>query len=174
MADSAAFKPAPASNGHIAVALRVNEPSADAQAGRPRAAGGPLRPSQVPVPGETTRRTGSQSPAGGQARHRRQRLRPNGAPAGAALSSARPSTVPARPIRDQLHDSGQTPTMPPTALRRPRPTPAPPPPAATPSSATRPGASTPPASNSPTSPSNAKAPAWQRAAFRLLSRARGR
>ena len=107
MADSAAFKPAPASNDRIAVAPRANKPLTDAQASRPRPARGPLRPSQVPVPGETARRTGSSSPAGGRAHHQRQRLRPSGAPAGATIPLARPSTVPARPIPDPLHGSGQ-------------------------------------------------------------------
>jgi hypothetical protein len=107
MAESAAFKPAPASSDHIAVAPLADEPPASAQTSRPRPAGGPLRPSQVPVPGETTRRTGSPSPAGGRAHHQLQRLRPSDAPTGAALPLARPSTVPARPIQDVLRGLGQ-------------------------------------------------------------------
>ena len=107
MADSAAFKPAPAGSDHIAAAPQRNEPRAGAQPSGPRPAGGQLRPSQVPVPGETTSRTGPPSPAGGQVHPGLQRLRPSGAPAGAALPLARPSTVPARPIQDVLRGSGQ-------------------------------------------------------------------
>ncbi len=106
MTESAAL-PVPARSDHIAAAPRANEPSADAQASRPRPAGG-LRPSQVPpVLGETTRPTGSPSPARGRAHHQLQRLRPSGAPAGAALPLARPSMVPARPVQDVLRGSGQ-------------------------------------------------------------------
>ena len=107
MAESAAFKPAPESSDRIAAAPRADEPPASAQTRRPRPAGGLLRPSQVPVPGDTTSRTGSPSPAGGRAHHGLQRLRPSGAPAGAALPLARPSTVPARPVQDVLRGSGQ-------------------------------------------------------------------
>ena len=107
MAESAVFIPARASSDHIAAAPRANEPSADAQASRPRSAGGLLRPSQVPLPGETTRRTGSPSSAGGQTHRGWQRLLPSGGPAGAALPLARPSTVPARPIQDILRGPSQ-------------------------------------------------------------------
>jgi len=107
MAESAAFTPGTESSDHIAAAPRADEPLTSVEAGRSRLVGGLLRPSQVPVPGETTSRTGSPSPAGGRAPHGLQRLRPGGAPAGAALPLARPSTVPARPIREVLRGPGQ-------------------------------------------------------------------
>ena len=107
MAESAALEPAPESSGHIAVVPGANEPPASAQTRRPRPVGGLLRPSQVPVPGETTSRTGSPSPAGGRAHPGLQLLRPSGTPAGAALPLARPSAVPARPVQDVLGGSGQ-------------------------------------------------------------------
>ncbi len=62
MADNAAFEPVRRRSDHIVVPVRANEPSADAQASRPRPAGGLLRPSQVPVPGRPTSVTGSPSP----------------------------------------------------------------------------------------------------------------
>ncbi len=62
MAGSAAFEPVRRNSDHIVVAARANEPSADAQASRPRPAGGLLRPSQFPGPGGTTSVTGSLSP----------------------------------------------------------------------------------------------------------------
>ena len=107
MVKSAGFKPVPRSSDHIVAAPRADEPSAAAQASRPRPVSGLLRSSQVPLRGETVTRTGSPSPAGGQPHHGRQRLRPSGAPAGAALPLARPSAVPARPIQDVLRRSGQ-------------------------------------------------------------------
>ena len=73
--------------------------------GRP--AGGLLRPSQLPLPGEMARRIGSPSPVGGQPHHGLQRLRLSGAPAGAALPLARPSAVPARQVQDVLRGPGQ-------------------------------------------------------------------
>ena len=106
MTDSAAFKPAVRNSDHIAAAPRVDEPSAGAQASGPRPAGG-LRPSQIPVPGETARLASFPSLAGRQADQGLQRLRPSGAPAGAALPLARPSQVPARPVRDVLRGPGQ-------------------------------------------------------------------
>jgi len=107
MAESVDFRPVPRRGDHIAASPRANEPPARAQADRPRLVAGLLRPSRVPRPGETARRTGSPSPAGGQPHHGRQRLRPSGAPAGAALPLALPSAVPARPIQDVLRGSGQ-------------------------------------------------------------------
>ncbi len=107
MAEGAGFKPVPRSSDHIAAALRADEPSAAAQAGRPRPVSGLLRPSQVPLPGETTRPASTPSPVGGQPHQGRQRLRPSGAPAGAALPLARPSAVPARPIQDVLRGPAQ-------------------------------------------------------------------
>ena len=122
MADSAAFKPAPASSDHLAAAPRAAEqPLPGPPASRPRPAGGLLRPSQVPLPGETTRRAGSPSLAGGQPHRGRQRLRPSGAPAGAAPALARPSTVPARPVQDVVRGPGQPLAAPPREEMQARP-----------------------------------------------------
>ena len=107
MAESVGFEPVRRGSDHVAAAPRADETSAGAQASRPRSAGGLLRPSQVPLPGETARQPGFPSPAGAQPHHGLQRLRPSGAPAGAALPPARPSTVPARPIQDVLRGPGQ-------------------------------------------------------------------
>jgi len=112
MAESAGFEPVRRGSDHTAAAPRANEPPADVQASRPPRPAGGLRPSQLPLPGETTRRTGSPSPAEGPADQQVQRLRPSGAPAGAARPLARPSTVPARPIPDVLRGSGQPLTAP--------------------------------------------------------------
>lgn len=49
MAGSAAYEPVRRSSCHLPPVSRVNRPSADARAGRPRPAGRGLRPSQVPV-----------------------------------------------------------------------------------------------------------------------------
>jgi hypothetical protein len=108
MPSSAAFEPAVRSSDHSAGARQADGPWRGAQTSGSRAAGQPLRPSQAaPVPARTTGPTGSSSPAGGTARHRRQRLRPSGAPAGAALTLARPSAVPAKPVQDVLRGPGQ-------------------------------------------------------------------
>ena len=107
MAESTGFDPVRRSSDRIAVAAQVNEPSADAQASRPRPAGALLRPSQVPVPSATTTLTGFPSPAGEQPHHGLKALRPNGASTGAALVPVRPSTIPARPVPDLLPGSGQ-------------------------------------------------------------------
>ncbi len=63
--------------------------------------GGMPRPSQVPVPGQTSRRAGT-APAPA----RRMQLRPSGALAGAAPLLARPSAIPEGPVLDVLRGPG--------------------------------------------------------------------
>ena len=105
-ADKALVKPAVRNSADVA-APRGNELSADAQASRREAAPGTaLRPSQVPVSGATTRRTGFSSPAGQRAHRGPKPLRPGRTPAGAAAIAARPSTVPARPVPDGRQSAG--------------------------------------------------------------------
>jgi Domain of unknown function (DUF4157) len=106
MADSAAFEPVRRSSDRIHVAARTNEASADAQAGRPRSAGGLRRPSQLPVSGATTWLGGFPSPAGERA-HLLKPLRPSAASMGAAPVRARPSPVPVRPVPGLLQGSGK-------------------------------------------------------------------
>lgn len=108
MAENVFIRPTARSSDHATASPRANEPPADVQVSQPRLTGGLLRPSQVPVPSPTIRRTGSPTPAGGPAHQQGQRLRPSGAPIGAALLPlARPSTVPARHIQDVLRHPGQ-------------------------------------------------------------------
>ena len=105
-AERAFVKPAVRNSADVAAPTRGNELPADAQASRPRVAPGLLRPSQVPVSGAATRRTGFSSPAGQRAL-RGPKLRPSRIPAGAAGIAARPSTVPARAVPDLLRGPGQ-------------------------------------------------------------------
>lgn len=70
--------------------------------GRRRSAGGRLRPSQGPGPGEPARLTGVLSPLSG-----RVQLRPSGALTGTASAPVRPSKVPTVPGADVLRGSGQ-------------------------------------------------------------------
>ena len=107
-ADKALVKPARGHSADVAAPARGNERSADAPASRREAAPGPaLRPSQVPVSGAATQRTGFSSPAGQRARRGPKPLRPGRTPAGAAATAARPSTVPARPVPGDRRPAAQ-------------------------------------------------------------------
>ena len=106
-AEKALVKPVARNSADVAALARRNELPTDAQASRPRVAPGPLRPSQFPVSGAATRRSGFSSPAGQRAHRGPKPPRPSRIPAGAAAIAARPSTGPARAVPDLLRGPGQ-------------------------------------------------------------------
>jgi hypothetical protein len=93
MAGSSAFKPAMSDSGRSVAAAQTDKLPVQARGNQPRSVTSPLRPSQVPVLNETTRRGGSPSSTGGPA-YRRRGLRPSQRMVGGAETSGTVGPLP--------------------------------------------------------------------------------